>query len=68
MYKKDYKETPKNDIMFDMDIANAASDYDFTGAIPVPPQNEDEKENYMSILNYSPENIDIFQQKKDDKE
>lgn len=68
MFKKDYKKTPKDDFLFDMDIANAASAYDFTGALPTPPQNDAEKESYLNILNYSPETIDVFQQKKDNEE
>ena len=49
-----------------MDIANAVSAYDFTGALPTPPKNEAEKESYLNVLNYSPETIDVFQQKKDE--
>ena len=65
MFKEEYKKNPKKDFLFDMDISNAVSAYDFTGAVPVPPQNEDEKESYLDILNYSPETIDVFGQKKE---
>lgn len=64
MFKENYKKTEENDFLFDMDISNAASVYEFTGALPTPPKDEDEKENYLDILNYSPETIDVFQQKK----
>lgn len=65
MFKEEYKKNPKKDFLFDMDISNAVSAYDFTGAVPVPPQNEDEKESYLDILNYSPETIDVFGHKKE---
>jgi len=65
MRKENYKPTLKNDVLFDMDIANAASAYEFTGALPTPPHNEAEKESYLNVLNYSPETIDVFQQKKE---
>ncbi len=65
MFKEEYKKNPKKEFLFDMDISNAVSAYDFTGAVPVPPQNEDEKESYLDILNYSPETIDVFGQKKE---
>ncbi len=65
MFKEEYKKNPKKEFLFDMDISNVVSAYDFTGAVPVPPQNEDEKESYLDILNYSPETIDVFGQKKE---
>ena len=65
MFKEENKKKPKKEFLFDMDISNAVSAYDFTGAVPVPPQNEDEKESYLDILNYSPETIDVFGQKKE---
>lgn len=65
MFKEEYKKNLKKEFLFDMDISNAVSAYDFTGAVPVPPQNEDEKESYLDILNYSPETIDVFGQKKE---
>lgn len=65
MFKEEYKKKPKKEFLFDMDISNAVSVHDFTGAVPVPPQNEDEKESYLDILNYSPETIDVFGQKKE---
>lgn len=60
MFKENYKEKPKKDFLFDMDISNAVSAYDFTGAVPVPPKNKAEEESYMDILNYSPETIEDF--------
>ena len=65
MFNEEYKKNPIKEFLFDMDISNAVSAYDFTGAVPVPPQNEDEKESYLDILNYSPETIDVFGQKKE---
>lgn len=65
MYKKDYKSMPKTDFLFDLDITETVSTNDFTGAIPTPPQSEAEKENYMNLMDYSPETIDVFQQKED---
>lgn len=65
MFKKDYKKPLKEDFLFDMDIANAVSAYDFTGAVPVPPQTEAEKQSYLNILNYSPEVIDIYDEKEE---
>lgn len=62
MYKKYYKD-PKTENDF-IDIANAASVQEFTGALPRPPRSEDEKESYLDILNYSPETIDVFGEKK----
>ena len=63
MFKEDYRPPKKNnrddDFLFDLDISNSVSAYDFTGAVPVPPRSEDEKKSYMSILNYSPESINV---------
>ncbi len=61
------KDTPKYNLMTDLDINNAASAYEFTGLIPTPPQSEDERENYMDLMDYSPETVDIFRQKKEDE-
>ena len=65
MFKENYKKPEKDDFLFDMDISNAVSVYEFTGALPTPPKNNSEKESYLDILNYSPETIDIFGQKKE---
>lgn len=61
------KDTPKYNLMTDLDINNVASAYEFTGLIPTPPQSEDERENYMDLMDYSPETVDIFRQKKEDE-
>ena len=64
MFKENYKEKPKKDFLFDMDISNAVSAYDFTGAVPVPPKNEAEEESYREILNYSPKSLDVSNDKE----
>lgn len=65
MKKENYKERPpKEDIMFDLDINNSVSAYEFTGMIPTPPANEEEKESYMNIMEYSPKETDIFSEKE----
>ncbi len=64
MKKEDYKKRPpKDDVIFDLDINNSASAYEFTGMIPTPPQSDSERESYMDIQDYSPETVDIFSQK-----
>lgn len=61
MKKENYKDRPpKDDVIFDLDINNSVSAYEFTGMLPVPPRSESEKESYMDIQNYSPESVDIF--------
>ena len=65
MLRENYKDIPKGDFMFDLDITNTASKYEFTGMMPTPPKNDAEEENYKEVLNYSPETIDTFQQKKE---
>lgn len=66
MHKENYKKNPpKDDIIFDLDINNSASAYEFTGMLPTPPKSEEERKNYMDVLEFSPETVDIFQQKKD---
>ena len=65
MLRENYRENPKNDFMFDLDITNTASKYEFTGMLPTPPKTDAEAENYKEILNYTPETIDAFQQKKE---
>ena len=51
-----YKNIPKNDIFYDLDMPKTASAYEFTGAIPRPPKNDAEKENYRELLNFNSEN------------
>ena len=58
MFKEEYKKRPDKEKMFDIDIENAASTQEFTGAQPTPPQNEDEEENYEKVLNFLPEETD----------
>lgn len=66
--KKEYykKNTPKYKLMTDLDINNCASVNEFTGMIPTPPQSEEERENYMDIMDYSPESVDIFKKKENE--
>ena len=65
MLRENYKDIPKGDFMFELDITNTVSNYEFTGMMPTPPKNDVEAENYKEVLNYSPETIDTFQQKKE---
>ena len=60
MLRENYRENPKNDFMFDLDLTNTVSKYEFTGMMPTPPKNENEEENYKEILNFTPETVDAF--------
>ena len=58
--KEKYMNIPREDIFYDLDMPGTASVYEFTGAIPRPPVNETEKENYKELLNLPSENPQIF--------
>ncbi len=49
-----------DDPMFDYDAANTISHMECTGLIPRGPVSEDEREAYSDIMNYSPDDINIY--------
>ena len=62
MFKEEkYKEIPKNDIMYDLDMPKTACVYEFTGSIPRPPVNEEERESYKELLNFPVEESGMFE-------
>lgn len=65
MRKESYKnKPPREDVVFDLDINNSVSAYEFTGMLPTLPTNEAEEESYMDIMDYSPKTVDIFAENK----
>ena len=61
--KKPIPKTSDNkydDPMFDYDTANAISHTECTGLIPFGPESEDEREAYSDIINYSPDDANIY--------